>query len=146
MKDCQDLTDRTSRREFLVKAAFLTGGLALTLSRSESVLGQPFEDITLTIDDKSTLNSVGGSAIVESSAGKIIVVRTGDATFVAYSARCPHKGGIVDYDVVKKEFVCPKHGSTFEVFSGAVINGPADDPLVSYPAAGSPKTVSVKVN
>ena len=88
----------------------MAGGLALTLSGAGSVFGKAFEDVVVPIDDKSPLNKVGGSAVVDSAAGKIVVLRTGESAFVAYSAKCTHKGGTVAYDAAKKQFVCPKHG------------------------------------
>lgn len=123
----------------------MAGGLALTLSGAGKLLGNTFEDVVVTIDDKSPLNKVGGYDIVSSSAGKIIIVRTGDATFAAYSARCTHKGVTVKYDAAKKAFVCPSHGSMFDVANGNVTHGPADDPLASYKATGTATSVSIKV-
>ena len=145
MKDCNEVVDCSGRREFLVKAAFMTGGLALTLSGAGKLLGNTFEDVVVTIDEKNPLNKVGGYDIVASSAGKIIVVRTGDATFVAYSAKCTHKGTTVKYDSAKKSFVCPNHGSTFDAANGNPTGGPADDPLPSYKATGTGASVTVKV-
>ena len=136
-----------SRREFLVKAAFLAGGLVLTLSGAASAFNKrPFDDLKIAIDDKSPLNKVGGSVIVDSTAGKIAIVRTGDATFVAASAICTHKGAVVEYDAAKKQFSCPKHGSKFDGTTGAVVKGPADEPLQTYTATGSATSVSVKIS
>lgn len=145
MKDCEKKSDCGGRREFLVKSAFIAGGLVLTLSGASSIFGRPFDDVTVTIDDKSPLNKVGGSTIVDSTAGKIIIVRTGDAAFVAFSAKCTHKGGIVEYDAAKKQFECPKHHSIFDGATGKVSSGPADDDLPAYKAAGTATSVTVKV-
>ncbi len=145
MKDRNDPVDCPGRREFLVRAALVAGGLALTLSGAASVFGKPFEQLVVTIDDQSPLGKVGGATVVDSSVGKIIIVRTGELTFVAYSARCTHKNGIVDYDSVKKEFVCPKHGSTFDVATGNALDGPADEPLPAYRAAGASGSVTVNI-
>ena len=147
MKDCNEIVDCVGRREFLVKSAFIAGGLVLTLSGAASALnvGGDGSDVVVPIDDKSPLNKVGGSVVVDSTKGKIIVVRTGDATFVAFSAVCTHKRGIVDYDDSKKQFVCPKHGSKFDSSDGKVLDGPADDPLPKYPAKGASASVTVTV-
>ena len=145
MKDCNEIVDCVGRREFLVKSVLVAGGLVLTLSGTGSVLGRAFEDVTVPIDDKSPLNKVGGSVVVESTKGKIIVVRTGDASFVAFSALCTHKRGVVDYDDAKKQFVCPKHGSKFDGTDGKVLDGPADEPLPQYPAKGTSASVTVAV-
>ncbi|MEP6787208.1 MAG: Rieske (2Fe-2S) protein [Acidobacteriota bacterium] len=146
MKDCNEMVDCVGRREFLVKSAFIAGGLVLTLSGAASVFGKAVNgtDVVIPIDDKSPLNKVGGSQIVESAKGQIIVVRTGDASFVAFSAICTHKRGVVEYDAAKKQFECPNH-SKFDASNGNVIDGPADDPLPKFTATGTSTSVIVAV-
>lgn len=134
-----------SRREFLVKSALGLGGIVLTLSGAGTAFGAPFEDVTITIDDKSPLNKIGGTAIVDSSAGKVIILRTGDTSFVAFSAKCTHKGGLVEFDPASKQFVCPKHGSRFDSANGSVKEGPATSPIASYRAVGTAASVTVTV-
>lgn len=147
MKDCIDKKDCTGRREFLVKAGLVAGGLVLTLSAPLGAFaGAFFEDLVVPIDDKSPLNKVGGSAVVESTAGKIIIMRTGETVFVAFSAKCTHKGGTVFYDEESKTFLCPKHGSEFNTANGSVVKGPAGDPLASYQATGTATSVKVKLS
>lgn len=145
MKSCNETSDCSGRREFLVKAAFLTGGLVLTLSGVSSAFGKTGDDVVVNIDAASPLNKVGGSVVVDSPAGKIIILRTGDAAFVAFSAKCTHRGGTVAYDEAKKHFVCPKHGSEFDASNGSVAKGPARNPLAEYNASGSSASVTVKV-
>ncbi len=144
MKDCNEIVDCSGRREFLVKTAMLAGGLVLTLSGAGSAFASPFEDITVAIDDKSPLNKVGGTATVDSSAGKIVILRTEDAAFVAVSAKCTHKGGPIKYNADSKQFVCPWHDSKFNT-DGSNAGGPASQPLASYKATGSATSVTVKV-
>ncbi|MDD9266921.1 Rieske (2Fe-2S) protein [Paenibacillus sp. GCM10023248] len=45
------------------------------------------------------------------------------------SSRCPHAGAIVEAE--KGEFVCPMHGWTFDLHSGACLNVPTKS-LLSY--------------
>ncbi len=147
MKDCNEIVDCPSRREFLVKSALVAGGIVLTVTgaaKASNFLGR-FADVVVTIDDKSPLNKVGGSTIVDSTAGKLIIVRTGDSSFVAFSAVCTHKKGIVEYDASTKQFECPKHHSKFDGATGKVLDGPADEPLASYSAKGTAKSVTVTV-
>ena len=146
MKDCKETVDCSGRREFLVKAAFVAGGLVLTLSGAAAGLGRAFEDVTVNIGPDSPLAKVGGSDLVDSAAGKIIIVRTGENTFVAYSARCTHKGGIVAYDAASKQFACPKHGSKFDSSTGAVVDGPAKDALPAYKTSGNASSLVVNVS
>jgi cytochrome b6-f complex iron-sulfur subunit len=147
VKDCNEVVDCIGRREFLVKSAFVAGGLVLTVTGAAKAanLLSPFQDLVITIDDKSPLKKVGGSTVVDSSAGKLIVVRTGDATFVAFSAICTHKRGEIEYDASAKQFECPKHHSKFDGATGKVLDGPADDPLPSYSAKGTATSVTVTV-
>ncbi|MBK7394459.1 MAG: Rieske (2Fe-2S) protein [Chloracidobacterium sp.] len=145
MKDCNKNSDCSGRREFLVKTAGLAGGLVLTISGIGSALGRSFADVSINIDSSSPLSKIGGSVVVDSSAGKIIVARTGEAAFIAYSAKCTHKGGIVEYDAAGKQFVCPKHGSKFDAGTGSVKEGPADISLASHTAKGTAASVTITV-
>jgi len=54
-----------------------------------------------------------------------IVVHTVGGQWVAYDAVCPHAGCQVGFAASADVFVCPCHGSQFQVNNGAVINGPA---------------------
>ena len=132
------------RREFLVKAGLAAGAIVLTGSSIGSAA--VFEDVVVTIDEKSPLNKVGGSTIVDSPVGKIIIARTGETSFVAFSAKCTHKGGTVEYNAAKKQFICPKHSSKFDSTDGSVLDGPADDPLPKYSAKGSATSVTVSTS
>ena len=144
MKDCNEKIDCSGRREFLVKAAFLAGGVVLTLSGAASAIGTPFEDVVVPIDEKSPLNKVGGSITVDSTAGKIVILRTGEVIFVAVSAICTHKGGPLEYNPAIKMFECAWHGSKFGT-DGSNASGPAKTPVRSFPATGTATTVTVKV-
>lgn len=146
MKNCDEIVDCSSRREFLVKSLLVAGGLALSLSGTASARGAVFEDLVVPIDKDSPLNKVGGSVVVDSAAGKIIVVRTGESTYVAFSAVCTHKRGIVEYEAAKKQFVCPKHGSTYDGATGKVVEGPADNPLAPHNATASSGSVTVSLS
>lgn len=61
----------------------------------------------------------------------VLVVRTGDETFKAFSPVCPHKGCGVEPDAQGKKFACPCHDAQFDL-AGEVTSGPAPrglDPL-----------------
>ncbi len=143
MKDCEKIVDCTGRREFLVRSFFVAGGLLLSLKASAS--GASAEEIVVPVAADSPLSKVGGSVVVNSASGKVIVVRTGESEYAAYSAVCTHKRGIVEYEAAKKQFVCPKHGSTFDGATGNVVEGPADDPLPAYKTKVSDGSVTVTV-
>ena len=143
MKDCNDSAACMGRREFLVKAGLVAGGMVLTVSSLNAAV--PFEDVKIEIGLDSKLAKVGGSQVVDSTAGKLIVIRTDEAKFVAYSARCTHKRAVLGYDHVKKQLICPSHGSKFDAANGSVANGPAEVALQSYAAKGDAAAVTVTV-
>jgi cytochrome b6-f complex iron-sulfur subunit len=136
-----------NRREFLVKTGLVAGSVVLTVSSLSSTgSAARFEDVTITVNADSSLAKVGGYQIVDSSPGKIIVIHATEDKFVAYSAKCTHRGAIVEYDANAKQIHCPKHGSRFDTATGSVVKSPADDPLTAYPANASGQTVTVKVS
>jgi cytochrome b6-f complex iron-sulfur subunit len=61
-------------------------------------------------------------------AGRFYLVRMQDGGFMAVYRRCTHLGCAVPYDAAAGRFVCPCHGSAFEL-DGAVVNPPAPRPL-----------------
>lgn len=91
--------------------------------------------IDLSLADNSSLNTTGGSKIVQG----IIVVNIGSDIFVALSSACTHAGCIVGYDPGTGNFKCPCHGSSFTT-AGSVVTGPATTPLPSYQTS---KTVNI---
>ncbi|OIO39670.1 MAG: hypothetical protein AUJ71_00195 [Candidatus Omnitrophica bacterium CG1_02_49_16] len=73
---------------------------------------------------------VGGAKKVILGGSALLIIRTA-SEFKAYSAICTHLGCIVDWDVPKKEIVCPCHAGTFDV-EGRNVSGPPPKPLASY--------------
>jgi nitrite reductase/ring-hydroxylating ferredoxin subunit len=52
----------------------------------------------------------------------------------ATQAKCTHRGGPLNEGTLDGSTVtCPLHGSQFNVCTGAVLRGPARDPLKTYP-------------
>jgi thiosulfate dehydrogenase (quinone) large subunit len=72
------------------------------------------------------------SFTLPSSGDPGILIHLNNGQFVAYDAACTHAGCPVDYDPSSQELICPCHGATFDPSqSAAVINGPAQTPLIS---------------
>lgn len=143
MKDCVETKACMGRRKFLVRAGLVAGGLVLIVSSLNAAI--PFEDVTVPIAADGALAKVGGFQIVESTVGKLIVIRTEDAKFAAFSARCTHKRAVLGYDHATKQLACPSHGSRFSASDGSVAKGPAETPLTSYVARGGTSSVIVVV-
>lgn len=75
---------------------------------------------------------VGGAVSVTTAEGdKIVVAQPEAGQVVAFSAICTHKGCTVA--PAGDRLNCPCHGSVFEAFTGAVVQGPAADPLPAFP-------------
>lgn len=144
MEDCNNKAACLGRREFLVKVGIVAGATVLTVSSAAlGFASGRFEDVVVPIAADSPLAKMGGSQIVASSAGKIIVIRSGEQKFAAFSARCTHKGTLLNYD--GKQLKCPNHGSKFNAEDGSVIGGPADSPVNSYPVKPGDGSVTVAV-
>lgn len=75
---------------------------------------------------------VGGAVSVTTAGGdKVVVAQPEAGRVVAFSAICTHQGCTVAPEGDRLN--CPCHGSVFEAFTGAVVNGPADEPLPEFP-------------
>jgi glycine/D-amino acid oxidase-like deaminating enzyme/nitrite reductase/ring-hydroxylating ferredoxin subunit len=71
----------------------------------------------------------GQGAILRRGIHRIAVYRNGNGDLRAFSARCTHMGCAVRWSPQEKSWDCPCHGSRFDVQTGAVLNGPAHEPL-----------------
>ena len=133
--------DKTRRR--FLRQSVCAAGLVLALpslpslshaaEKVEEKIEETANDLVLKTGEHEALNKVGGSEVVATEAGKIIVARTGESSFAACSAICTHKGAVLEYDHGSKQFVCPLHGSQFDL-NGKVVGGPAKTNLKKYTA------------
>jgi glycine/D-amino acid oxidase-like deaminating enzyme/nitrite reductase/ring-hydroxylating ferredoxin subunit len=73
--------------------------------------------------------------VYEDGTKKIACYRDRTGRVHRFSAVCPHLGCIVAWNGGEKSFDCPCHGSRFDA-RGAVIEGPAVDPLESLEDSG----------
>ncbi|MBD9728242.1 Rieske (2Fe-2S) protein [Streptomyces caniscabiei] len=69
---------------------------------------------------------VGGGRIFEER--KVVVTQPQEGDFKAFSAVCTHQGCIVS-SVSAETIDCACHGSRFTITDGAVVRGPATQPL-----------------
>lgn len=143
MKSCDEKSACLNRREFLVKAGLVGASTVLTISAAGRTFGKAFEDVKIAVGADSPLAKAGGFQIVDSSAGKLIVIRKDGHTYAAFSALCTHKRGVVNFD--GKVITCPKHGSKFDANDGSVKDGPAEAALKSYPAKHADESVTISV-
>ena len=65
--------------------------------------------------------------------GKRIVLAKTEKEYVAFDDRCTHKGGSLAGGSMMCDTVqCPWHGSQFDVRTGSVKEGPADEGIMVY--------------
>jgi nitrite reductase/ring-hydroxylating ferredoxin subunit len=70
-----------------------------------------------------------GSALL---VGDAAVFNVG-GSFCATQAKCTHRGGPLNEGALEGSTVtCPWHGSQFNVCTGAVLRGPAKDPVKTF--------------
>jgi nitrite reductase/ring-hydroxylating ferredoxin subunit len=63
---------------------------------------------------------------------RIVLART-EHGYAAFDDRCTHKGGpLADGALICGTVQCPWHGSQFDVHTGSVKAGPADEPMGTY--------------
>jgi cytochrome b6-f complex iron-sulfur subunit len=75
---------------------------------------------------------VGSALAVETADGEgVIVAQPTAGTAVAFVNKCTHSGCAVA--VKAAELDCPCHGSRFDALTGKVLQGPATEPLDSFP-------------
>ena len=68
----------------------------------------------------------------EATGQQAVLVHLQNGDFAAYSAICTHRGCTVSYS--DGNLACPCHGSVFDPSNdGAVVNGPATQPLPEIP-------------
>ena len=61
-----------------------------------------------------------------------MILAKANGKVVAHSAVCTHQGAIID-----GTGTCPLHGSQFNPSTGAVLAGPANQPLAAVPVTES---------
>jgi len=103
-------------------------------------------EIPINLIDVPELKPVGGAyhLEVEDTSQNILVVHVAQDKFVAVDIKCTHRGCDVNYDCDGKKFVCPCHGSEYDLY-GRNTKGPAQKPLNYYHAELKGDEVNVTV-
>ena len=90
----------------------------------------------LALSQVATLLGVGGAVkltvgVANSAERKVIVVRSGEADYRAFADACTHNGKELNYLYSEGLLACCGRSSRFDL-SGAVLHGPAEEPLAPY--------------
>jgi 3-phenylpropionate/trans-cinnamate dioxygenase ferredoxin subunit len=65
---------------------------------------------------------------------EIALARLAGGAWVAFDNSCPHEDcPLAEGDLEGDRIVCHCHSSAFDVHTGAVLEGPAEDPVSVYP-------------
>jgi nitrite reductase/ring-hydroxylating ferredoxin subunit len=76
----------------------------------------------------------GSSLLVGNADSQNAAVFNVDGKFCATQTHCTHKqASLFEGTITGSVVTCPYHGSQFDVSTGAVLRGPAIEPLESYP-------------
>jgi len=145
------------RRKFLESVCAAGAGIAIAgtfidLSKvPKAVAGSrrtsaDVREIPINLTDTPELKPVGGTyhLEIEDTSQDILVVHTAPDNFIAVDLKCTHRGCDVNYDSDGKKFVCPCHGSEYDLY-GRNTKGPAQKPLNYYHAELKGDEVNVTV-
>ncbi|KRD12042.1 hypothetical protein ASE48_31655 [Mycobacterium sp. Root265] len=120
------MAPQLARRHVLVGAGAVVGAGALVAcagSEDEPAAAQAETGVLAATSEVP----VGSALIVDG----IVLTQSKAGEFTGFSAVCPHAGCAVS-KVDGAKVLCPCHGSTFGL-DGAVISGPAREPLAPAP-------------
>ncbi|MEY4137664.1 MAG: hypothetical protein RL205_1792 [Actinomycetota bacterium] len=81
-------------------------------------------------------------AFQDPQGGPAFLLQPAAGTFLAYSGICTHNGCTVGYDEPAAQFACPCHGARFDAATGAVVQGPAQQPLAKIAVVESGGVIS----
>jgi Rieske Fe-S protein len=114
-------------------------GKALTIT-----LGGIAMNVKIQIADHPNLQSVGGGDVITppESPSPLALERQDENTVTAISAVCTHAGCTVALDGATKSWLCPCHGSRYDL-QGKVIEGPAPQPLAQYKVTFDGTTITI---
>lgn len=137
-----------SRRDFLATASGAAGLLALSGCGDGFVTGPfitavlPSGPLTLKVGDFPGLATAG--VLVRVPNVSVAVKRVDASSFEAFSMLCTHEGCLVGI-TGGQQFDCPCHASRFSN-TGAVLRGPANQPLPKFTTSYDPATDQLTIS
>jgi Rieske Fe-S protein len=128
--DAQPTSTPSASRRTVLHGAAAAGVLAVGGSALSGCASGPAKSS----DGPSKKTTLGAADEIKVGGGKVydkdgvVVVRTADTEYRAFSAVCTHRGCTVN-EVADGVIKCPCHQSHFSVKDGSVKAGPAEAPL-----------------
>jgi len=139
-----------NRRSFLNRLWSFLGIIALIelvwmggsiLKRSKSPKATKVKDNFIAAGQAENFAANSVTAV---PAGQFYLTRQGDGSFLALSRTCTHLGCSVPWDEKARKFICPCHGSSFDI-AGRALTPPATRGLDSYPLRIENGTILVNI-
>lgn len=126
---------RVSRRDVLLVGSLGVGGLALTACAGSSAKPKAATPAKVTSTPTTVATKVmavadvpvGGSVNAIVNGQPVVLAQPTAGTVVCFSALCTHAGCPVKTGSLQLH--CDCHGSSFDAATGAVLQGPATEPL-----------------
>jgi Rieske Fe-S protein len=119
-------TSGTSRRAVL-RASASAAAVVTAVAACERRDPRPNQQLTEPVDLGPAEDvPVGGARLYRDE--KVLVCQPQAGEYRAFSAVCPHAGCVLSA-LRGEEAICSCHGSAFDPATGAVLQGPAEEPL-----------------
>jgi cytochrome b6-f complex iron-sulfur subunit len=87
----------------------------------------------ISLDRVEKLKTTGGSVLLKVEGLPVLFVRESEETIRGVDPTCTHKKCTVEYNKSRNRFICPCHGSQYDL-EGRVLKGPAEKPLKNLDA------------
>jgi len=87
----------------------------------------------ISLDRVEKLKTTGGSVLLKVEGLPVLFVRESEETIRGVDPTCTHRKCTVEYNKSRKRFICPCHGSQYDL-EGRVLKGPAEKPLKNLDA------------
>jgi cytochrome b6-f complex iron-sulfur subunit len=142
---------KKSRRSFLNRIWVLLGGLAclefgwMGISTFSSHQKRQLKQDQETIIVAGEMEKFQPNTVTAISQGQFYLACLDDGSFLAISRACTHLGCSVPWDEEQHKFICPCHGSTFNL-RGEVLSAPAPRPLDIFPVRIENRIVKVNIS
>ncbi|MFT5697935.1 MAG: cytochrome b6-f complex iron-sulfur subunit [Desulforhopalus sp.] len=109
----------------LIEMGWITSSVLRSARQSKKDLGERLVDVGM-------IEEFGPGTVTPVPQGQFHLACLSDGSFLALSKSCTHLGCSVPWDEEQKKFICPCHGSTFDLH-GSVLTPPALRPLDYFP-------------